>query len=87
MHNVLEPAVWGAPSIVGPNHKHSKEIGALIGIGGAVEIQTAHQLEDALLKWLENDMSRTLASVASKNYVYSAQGATTKIMGGIKELL
>jgi len=86
-HNILEPAVWGAPSIVGPNHKHSKEIGALIGIGGAIEIRTGDQFEDALLQWLDNDMSRTLASVASKNYVYSSQGATIKILEGIKELL
>ena len=35
VHNVLEAAVWGAPVIVGPNHKRSAEVTALIEAGGA----------------------------------------------------
>src|SRR5205807_8532581 len=62
VHNVLEPAVWGVPSIVGPNHKRSKEIGMLIGIGGAMEIRLGAQFEDTFHKWLANDMARSLAA-------------------------
>jgi 3-deoxy-D-manno-octulosonic-acid transferase len=86
VHNILEPAVWGVPSIVGPNHKRSKEIGAMIGLSGAVEIQTQAQFEDAFHKWLANDMSRALAAVSAKEYVYSSKGATEKIMGEILSL-
>ncbi len=87
VHNILEPAVWGAPSIVGPNHKRSKEIGAMIGLSGAVEIQSQDQFEDAFHKWLANDMSRTLAAAAAKDYVYSSKGATQKVISEIIHLL
>ena len=86
VHNIMEPSVWGVPSIVGPNHKRSKEIGTLIGLGGAVEIRTPSQFEDAFHKWLANDMARSLAAVAAKEYVYSSKGATEKILKEIVSL-
>jgi 3-deoxy-D-manno-octulosonic-acid transferase len=79
-HNILEPSVWGVPSIVGPNHKRSKEIASLIGLSGAAEIRNAEEFEDAFDNWLLNDIPRTLASVAAKNFVNSSHGATEKIM-------
>jgi 3-deoxy-D-manno-octulosonic-acid transferase len=87
VHNILEPAVWGVPAIVGPNHKRSKEIGAMIGLSAAEEITTAEQFEDAFNRWMTNDMSRTLAGVAAKEYVYSSKGATEKIMAEIGHIL
>jgi 3-deoxy-D-manno-octulosonic-acid transferase len=87
VHNILEPAVWGVPSIVGPNHKRSKEIGTLMGIGAAVEIRNQEQFADAFQQWFANDMSRRIASVAAKDYVYSSQGATRKVIEGIKIML
>jgi 3-deoxy-D-manno-octulosonic-acid transferase len=80
VHNILEPAVWAVPSIVGPNHQRSKEIAAMIGLGGATEVQNDVQFEDAFHKWLANDMARMLAAVATKEYVYTSQGATEKIL-------
>ncbi|MDP4237668.1 MAG: glycosyltransferase N-terminal domain-containing protein, partial [Bacteroidota bacterium] len=69
VHNVLEPSVWGVPSIVGPNHKRSKEIAALIGLGGAIEVRDAEEFKDAFENWLLNDIPRTIASVATKEFV------------------
>jgi len=80
VHNVLEPSVWGVPSIVGQNHKRSKEIDALIGLSAAIEIRNIAEFEDAFNNWLLNDIPRTVASLAAKNYVYSSQGATERIM-------
>ena len=86
VHNVLEPAVWGAPSIVGPNHKRSKEIAALIGLGGSVEISSKEQFEDAFSNWFTSDMANRLASYAAKRYVDSSAGATEKIVERIAGL-
>ena len=86
VHNVLEPAVWSVPSIVGPNHKRSKEIAALVGLGGAIEIQDIQEFEDAFANWFVSDMARTVASLTAKNFVYSSQGATEKIIGKIAAL-
>ncbi len=80
VHNVLEPAVWGVPAIVGSNHKRSKEIAALIGLSGAVEVRNTEEFDDTYKNWLLNDIPRTLAAVTAKNFVYSSQGATEKIM-------
>jgi 3-deoxy-D-manno-octulosonic-acid transferase len=86
VHNVLESSVWGVPSIVGPNHKRSKEIAAIIGLGGVVEIQNAQEFKEAFAHWFVTDMARNVASLKVKNYVYSSQGATEKIMGKIASL-
>jgi len=86
VHNTLEPAVWGVPSIVGPNHRRSKEVGAIIGLGGAVEIHNAHEFEDVFDNWLVSDMARNVAAATAKNYVYASQGATGKIMAEISSL-
>lgn len=80
VHNILEPAVWGVPSIVGPNHARSKEIAALIGLNGAVEIRSREEFEDAFANWFSNDMARNIAALAAKDYVFSSAGAKEKIM-------
>ncbi len=80
VHNVLEPAVWGVPTIVGPNHKRSKEISALIGLGAAVEVQNRDEFEQAMGHWFTTDMARLIASASAKSYVTSSAGATEKIM-------
>ncbi len=86
VHNVLEPAVWGVPSIVGSNHKRSKEVSALIGLGAVAQIGRKEEFVEAFAHWFTTDMARSVASLTAKNYVYSSQGATEKIMERIEKL-
>ena len=86
VHNILEPAAWGVPSIVGPNHERSKEIAALIGLNGAIEIRTKEEFEDAFANWFANDMARNLSALAAKDYVFHSAGAKERIMEKISSI-
>ncbi|MEP7233760.1 MAG: glycosyltransferase N-terminal domain-containing protein [Ignavibacteriota bacterium] len=86
VHNVLEPAVWGVPTIVGPKHERSQEIAEMIGIGSVLEIGDADSFAEAFGHWFVTDMARSRSAAAARQFVDSSEGATAKIMGKIGEL-
>ncbi|MEI8133654.1 MAG: glycosyltransferase N-terminal domain-containing protein [bacterium] len=87
VHNVLEPAAWGAPSIVGPNHRRSHEINHLVENGGVKEIRNSVQLLDALHMWLDEREFLDQASKKVTDYIQSSKGATEEIMKVIEYYL
>ncbi|MEN9685544.1 MAG: hypothetical protein RLZZ28_1330 [Bacteroidota bacterium] len=85
IHNILEPAVFGKPVIIGPVYDKYFEASELIEMGGAFSIETALELE-SLLNDLMTDSSRLdAASESSKAYVRSKAGATAAILQYIQE--
>jgi len=87
VHNVLEPAVWGVPIVVGPKHQRSQEVASLIKSGGAFEIADADEFNALLLKLLEDHELRQQAGMASKALVEQHQGACKHIISFVRKLL
>ncbi len=85
VHNVLEPAAWGVPSIVGPNHSRSQEIGELIRRGGAMEINTEDEFS-ATLNTMLDERIRQNAATQVLEYLKEKTGATESIIVGIDGL-
>jgi 3-deoxy-D-manno-octulosonic-acid transferase len=52
LHSVLEPAAFGAPVLFGPQYANSRDAGLLLRDGGAISVQNASELRDALAAWL-----------------------------------
>ncbi len=48
VHNVLEPAAFGIPVVVGPNYSHFAEASALVRLGGCIPVNNAGSLAKAL---------------------------------------
>lgn len=79
VHNVLEAAVYGIPCFYGPIFQQFIEAKTLIERGGAFTINTPADLATSIREM--DDSSRYQQhSAAAKNYVYSGEGATAKVM-------
>jgi 3-deoxy-D-manno-octulosonic-acid transferase len=80
VHNVLEAAVYGKPVIFGPEYEKYFEAIELIEQGGAISVDNALELEKELQVLLTDQKEYNAAAQASKEYVYSQRGATTKVL-------
>lgn len=76
VHNVLEAAVYGIPTIFGTNYKKSIEAIDLIRLNAAKSVHNTEELKVAL-QLLQNSTSGETA----KNYVLENSGATARILG------
>ena len=82
IHNILEAATFGLPTIFGPNYQKFNEAKELIHLGGAFSITNAAEFENTM-QLLSNKSVLKTASNQSKQYVQSRVGATSKILNSI----
>lgn len=83
VHNVLEPATFGIPIIVGPNFSHFAEAIALVNMRGAVSIKNQLELNDALDNLITNDDIRFEQGSVCETFVQMNKDATKKIIDGV----
>lgn len=87
IHNILEPAAYGKPVVLGPKHEKFKEAQDLIALGGAWSITSADTLEKRFLQLLNDASMHAKASDISGKYVQENTGATAKICDHILSIL
>ncbi|QSW90542.1 3-deoxy-D-manno-octulosonic acid transferase [Flavobacterium endoglycinae] len=80
IHNILEPATFGIPIVIGPNYSNFAEAVSLTALGGCIPISNAEELKEILDRLL-NDKSflkekREICSLFIQNH----KGATNTIM-------
>lgn len=78
-HNLLEPAAWGNPCIVGPHHQNTKNnADEMERVGGLIKVEDYNALKDATQKLLSNAQLRIkmgnsnlkwIEDIASKPFV------------------
>ncbi|MBS1973250.1 MAG: 3-deoxy-D-manno-octulosonic acid transferase, partial [Bacteroidetes bacterium] len=85
VHNVLEAAVYGKPVVMGPVIEKYTEAIELVDCGGGYVIDSALEAEQTFNRLFESEGEYQNACRASKNYVYSRNGATEKILNFIQE--
>lgn len=83
IHNILEPAVYGLPVIIGPNYSKYKEAKDLIALGGVRSYCSIEELKQYLTLWLSDEESRRIASSIAEEYVKNNTGATPRILSQI----
>jgi 3-deoxy-D-manno-octulosonic-acid transferase len=86
IHNILEPAAYGLPVLMGPNHKKFVEATRLIKNGGAFLVKDAASFEAAIKK-LEKTENWETASKASKTYIIQNQGATNLVYQSVSGII
>lgn len=80
IHNILEPATFGIPIVIGPNYSNFAEAVALIEIGGCLTISTSAELK-AIFDQLLNDKNfLEEKSKICKSFIQDNKGATETIM-------
>ncbi len=82
IHNILEAATFGLPTIFGPNYQKFNEAKELIHLGGAFSITNHTEFENTMQLLSDKSVLKT-ASHQSKQYVQNRVGATSKILNSI----
>ena len=80
VHNILEPATFGLPIVIGPNYSHFAEATALVNIEGCISIQNQTQLNEAFNLLLQNEDERIEKGHICSTFVQMNKGATDKII-------
>ncbi|MBC7523772.1 MAG: 3-deoxy-D-manno-octulosonic acid transferase [Flavobacterium sp.] len=83
VHNILEPATFGIPIIIGPNYSHFAEVTALVNLNGCISISNQNQLNDALNLLINNSDERAEKGHICSTFVQMNKGATEKILNQI----
>ncbi len=80
IHNILEPATFGIPIIVGPNFTNFAEAVALIHQEGCVCVANQNELNDAFSNLISNEDIRHEKGHICSTFVQMNKGATNVIM-------
>ena len=80
VHNILEPATFGIPIIIGPNYSHFAEAIALVHQEGCVSISNQNELNEALDNLIFNEDVRHEKGHICSTFVQMNKGATEVIL-------
>ena len=87
-HNILEPAVFGKPIVIGPHMHNFREFAeTFLSNQAAVQVQTERELEEALRNLVTDPVRRASLGAAARALVEANRGATDKTMAVVAELL
>lgn len=87
LHNILEPATFGIPVIIGPNHKNFPEAAALKEFGGLKVVSNTEELILSVENLLHDENLMNTMSEASQKFIKNQKGATDVSVNKIKSFL
>jgi len=83
VHNILEPATFGIPIVIGPNYSHFAEATALVNMEGCISISNGVELAEAFENLIQNTDIRNEKGHICSTFVQMNKGATEKILNYI----
>ncbi|MBU2525710.1 MAG: 3-deoxy-D-manno-octulosonic acid transferase [Bacteroidetes bacterium] len=87
LHNVLEPAVFGIPVVIGKEYSKFDEATALVERGGVISIHDQATFDAVVQKLIHQKSARDLSGKQNHTYVEEKIGATETVMGYIEKVL
>jgi 3-deoxy-D-manno-octulosonic-acid transferase len=84
LHNILEPAVFGIPIIIGKNYNKFPEAKALIKAGGVFSVSSKLEFESNVDKLLNLDSKRIETGTINSGYINKNKGAVNQILDFIR---
>ncbi|MCL7761785.1 3-deoxy-D-manno-octulosonic acid transferase [Polaribacter sp. Z014] len=85
LHNILEPATFGIPVIIGDKFDKFKEAVDLVKIGGCISIKNQEEFTSNFISLKNDENFRKLTGVINKRYIQDHLGATKLIMNYLKD--
>ncbi len=86
LHNILEPATFGAPVVIGKNYAEFPEAERLQSLAGLFSIKNAKECSEILSKLTSNEDFRAKAGMIAGHFVDSNTGATAMVLEYFKNL-
>lgn len=87
VHNVLEPATFGLPIVIGPTYQKYKEVIELVALNGCQVIANQEQFSTIFTQLYTDEKFRTKTGAISKKYIQDHIGATETSMNYINSIL
>mgnify|MGYP000138515363 CR=1 FL=1 len=85
LHNILEPATFGIPVVIGNKYDKFKEAVDLVKIGGCISIKNQEEFTEAFINFKNDENFRKLTGAINKKYIATNLGATKLIMNYLKD--
>jgi 3-deoxy-D-manno-octulosonic-acid transferase len=86
IHNILEPAVWGKPVIIGPQYQKFKEAKGLVDLKTAFPLMKKEDFPK-IIKSLSDPEKRKALGEISRKYVEDNTGATALIVEELDKMM
>ncbi len=83
VHNILEPATFGVPIVIGSNYSHFPEATALVNVEGCISISTQEELNETFDNLIQNQDVRFEKGHICSTFVEMNKNATEIIMNHI----
>ena len=83
VHNILEPATFGIPIVIGSNYSHFAEATALVGLEGCISVKNQSELNEAFDLLLQNEDERYEKGHICSTFVQMNKGATNSILKSV----
>jgi 3-deoxy-D-manno-octulosonic-acid transferase len=84
LHNILEPATFGIPVVIGNKYRKFKEAVDLVRLNGCISISNQSEFSVIFTKLKQDKSYRKITGNINKNYIQEHLGATQKIMNYLK---
>ena len=85
LHNILEPAVFGIPIIIGKNYNKFPEAIEMLKIGGVYSVKNLSDLKKIFEYIMKDNKWETLGKI-NKEYIEKNKGATMTITEKIRDI-
>ena len=85
LHNILEPAIFKNPILIGKNYINFPEARDLISKNGAISVKDSKEFENILNELIENKRKRSIMGGNNFDYIKSNLGATKNVISYLKE--
>jgi 3-deoxy-D-manno-octulosonic-acid transferase len=86
-HNILEPAQYGIPILVGEHTENFRDIVELFKTREAVRVVNSTSIASAFLELLSDDAQRSALGRRAAETLRSQQGATQFTLSKVRELV
>ncbi|MGS2727588.1 3-deoxy-D-manno-octulosonic acid transferase [Psychroserpens sp. BH13MA-6] len=79
LHNILEPAVFGVPIIIGQNYEKFPEASTMIANAGVVSVSNQSELASQLNQFISSSTDRKTFGLKNFNFIKENKGAVVQI--------
>ena len=87
VHNVLEPATFGVPIVIGTEYKKYNEVVDLVALKGCIPIASKKEFSSIFTRLKQDENFRESMGNINKEYIENNVGATEKTMNYLKNQL
>jgi 3-deoxy-D-manno-octulosonic-acid transferase len=85
VHNILEPATFGIPIIIGPNYSHFDEATQLVNLEGCLPVTNSSEMKQLFSILIQDKDLRLKKGAICSTFAQKNKGATNRIMSQIND--